>query len=71
MAEYQEDMLKQSTIDEIRSKISDRHTLNVSAYDPSGIESLNTYVSDLRSRGHGMEQTNNNLQPWDFSHCRS
>lgn len=45
MTEYQQDMLKQSTIDEIRSKISDTHTLNVSAYDPSGIESLDTYVS--------------------------
>lgn len=47
MAEYQQDMLKQSTIDEIRSKISDLHTLNVSSYDPSGIESLNTYVPHL------------------------
>ncbi|KAF7170761.1 hypothetical protein CNMCM5623_003301 [Aspergillus felis] len=39
--EYQEDMLKQSTIDDIRRKISDHHTQNVSAYDPKGIESLN------------------------------
>jgi len=37
-------MLKKSTIAEIRSKISDKHTLNVSAYDPSGLESLDTYV---------------------------
>lgn len=44
MAQYEEDMLKQATINEIRSKISDQHTLNVSSYDPSGIESLNTYV---------------------------
>jgi len=42
--EYQKDMLKKSTIAEIRSKISDKHTLNVSAYDPSGLESLDTYV---------------------------
>lgn len=34
MGQYQEDMLKQSTIDAIRGKISDFHTLNVSAYDP-------------------------------------
>ncbi|RHZ67964.1 gamma-glutamyltransferase family protein [Aspergillus thermomutatus] len=39
--EYQENMLKQSTIDEIRRKISDVRTQNVSAYDPQGIESLN------------------------------
>ncbi|GFG01929.1 gamma-glutamyltranspeptidase 1 [Aspergillus udagawae] len=39
--EYEEDMLKQSTIDEIRRKISDVRTQNVSAYDPQGIESLN------------------------------
>jgi gamma-glutamyltranspeptidase/glutathione hydrolase len=36
-------MLKQSTIDEIRRKISDYRTQNVSAYDPEGIESLNEY----------------------------
>ncbi|KAE8389768.1 gamma-glutamyltranspeptidase [Aspergillus alliaceus] len=42
MDEYQEDMLKQSTIDQIRGKISDYHTQNVSVYDPKGIESLNT-----------------------------
>ncbi|EAW11885.1 gamma-glutamyltransferase [Aspergillus clavatus NRRL 1] len=38
---YEENMLKQSTIDEIRRKISDTRTQNVSAYDPLGIESLN------------------------------
>ncbi|KAJ5082222.1 Glutathione hydrolase proenzyme [Penicillium argentinense] len=42
MDEYQRDMLKKSTIADIRSKISDTHTLNVSAYDPSGLESLDT-----------------------------
>lgn len=36
-------MLNQSTIDEIRRKISDYRTHNVSAYDPQGIESLNEY----------------------------
>ncbi|EAW19497.1 gamma-glutamyltransferase [Aspergillus fischeri NRRL 181] len=39
--EYEENMLKQSTIDEIRRKISDYRTQNVSAYNPQGIESLN------------------------------
>lgn len=43
MHEYQQNMLKQSTIDSIRGKISDFHTQNVSAYDPSGLESLETY----------------------------
>lgn len=47
MAEYERDMLKKSTIADIRSKISDTHTLNVSAYDPSGLESLDTYVEFL------------------------
>ncbi|KAJ5247133.1 Glutathione hydrolase proenzyme [Penicillium chermesinum] len=42
MEKYERDMLKQSTVDEIRGKISDQHTLNVSAYDPSGLESLET-----------------------------
>jgi gamma-glutamyltranspeptidase/glutathione hydrolase len=45
MAEYQTEMLSQSTIDEIRSKISDVRTQNVSAYDPTGLESLDTYVA--------------------------
>jgi gamma-glutamyltranspeptidase/glutathione hydrolase len=44
---YQKHMLKESTIAEIRSKISDTHTLNVSAYDPSGLESLETYVPPI------------------------
>ena len=41
---YQQNMLKDSTIAEIRSKICDFHTKNVSAYDPEGIESLETYA---------------------------
>ncbi|KAK1143611.1 hypothetical protein N8T08_006221 [Aspergillus melleus] len=40
--EYQKDMLKQSTIDEIRHKLSDLRTQNVSVYDPQGYESLET-----------------------------
>ncbi|KAK5448026.1 hypothetical protein LTS15_009050 [Exophiala xenobiotica] len=39
---YQAEMLSAQTAADIRSKISDTHTLNVSAYDPSGIESLET-----------------------------
>jgi gamma-glutamyltranspeptidase/glutathione hydrolase len=35
-------MLQANTSAEIRSKISDFHTLNVSAYDPKGLESLDT-----------------------------
>jgi len=35
-------MLKASTAAEIRSKISDFHTQNVSWYDPAGLESLET-----------------------------
>ncbi|CAI7585894.1 unnamed protein product [Penicillium glandicola] len=42
MAEYQKDILEQATIDDIRSKISDVRTQNVSAYDPAGLESLDT-----------------------------
>ncbi|KAI4112950.1 MAG: hypothetical protein LQ345_005975 [Seirophora villosa] len=40
--EYQSDVLSETTADEIRSKISDLRTLNVSAYDPAGLESLDT-----------------------------
>ncbi|KAJ5628147.1 hypothetical protein N7490_010375 [Penicillium lividum] len=42
MTEYESDILKQSTVDEIRGKISDAHTLDVSAYDPAGIENRDT-----------------------------
>ncbi|KGO77704.1 Gamma-glutamyltranspeptidase [Penicillium italicum] len=42
MAEYEKEILKQSTVDDIRSKISDVRTQNVSAYDPAGLESLDT-----------------------------
>ncbi|KAI1334540.1 gamma-glutamyltransferase 1 [Xylariaceae sp. FL0016] len=40
--EYQESMLSEATAAEIRSKISDYHTNNVSWYDPAGLESLET-----------------------------
>ncbi|KAK4897606.1 hypothetical protein LTR27_004752 [Elasticomyces elasticus] len=42
MTEYQVDMLNESTAAAVRAKISPLHTLNVSAYDPSGFESLET-----------------------------
>ncbi|CAI7671683.1 unnamed protein product [Penicillium palitans] len=42
LADYEKGILDQSTIDDIRSKISDVRTQNVSAYDPAGLESLDT-----------------------------
>ncbi|KZF26975.1 gamma-glutamyltransferase [Xylona heveae TC161] len=42
MQEYEDQMLNASTAAEIRDKISDFHTLNVSAYNPLGLESLET-----------------------------
>ncbi|KAJ6109640.1 Gamma-glutamyltranspeptidase [Penicillium sp. IBT 16267x] len=42
LAEYERSLLEQSTVDEIRGKISDTHTLDVSAYDPAGIENRDT-----------------------------
>ncbi|KAK7734429.1 hypothetical protein SLS57_000123 [Botryosphaeria dothidea] len=42
MDEYQKQMLSTNTSSLIRSKISDLHTQDVSAYNPDGIESLET-----------------------------
>lgn len=42
VSEYEKDMLKKQTVDDIRRKISDLRTQNVSAYDPAGFESLDT-----------------------------
>ena len=39
---YQNEMLSENASVEVRAKINDRHTLNVSAYDPTGLEILNT-----------------------------
>lgn len=39
---YQQGMLSDNVAAEVRAKISDLSTLNVSAYDPTGLESLNT-----------------------------
>ncbi|KAI2622365.1 gamma-glutamyltransferase 1 [Hypoxylon sp. NC1633] len=40
--DYQESMLSDATAAEVRTKISDFHTQNVSWYDPAGLESLET-----------------------------
>lgn len=40
IAAYEAGMLVQTFADETRGKISDKHTLNVSDYDPEGFESL-------------------------------
>jgi gamma-glutamyltranspeptidase/glutathione hydrolase len=40
--EYDDSMLNTSVAAEIRRKISDFHTHNVSVYDPSGLASLDT-----------------------------
>lgn len=42
MDTYQDEMLNETTAEDIRSKISDFHTLIVSAYDPNGLVSLQT-----------------------------
>lgn len=39
---YQSDMLSAEVAAEIRSKISDHHTLEVSSYNPNMLESLDT-----------------------------
>jgi gamma-glutamyltranspeptidase/glutathione hydrolase len=43
MDDFEAVMLKQSTAAEIRGKISDHHTKNVSAYDPKGLSSPETH----------------------------
>lgn len=42
---YQEDLVSHATADETRRKILDDRTQNTSAYDPDGLESLETLVS--------------------------
>lgn len=42
MQEYQEYMLRQSTVNSIRCRILDTQTHNVSEYNPDGIESIDT-----------------------------
>ena len=40
--EYQEEMMNETTAERNRGKISDQHTLDIAAYDPDGLESLET-----------------------------
>lgn len=47
IATYEAEMINSTTAAINRGKISDKHTLNVSAYDPSGFESLETYARML------------------------
>ncbi|KAI9664986.1 MAG: hypothetical protein M1821_006434 [Bathelium mastoideum] len=42
MQQYEDEMISAKVAAEVRAKISDAHTLNVSAYDPQGLESLET-----------------------------
>lgn len=39
---YQQEMLSNATIETIRSKISDEHTLPISIYNPDNLESSET-----------------------------
>jgi len=41
--QYQAEMLSETTAEAVRSRIEPYHTLNVSAYDPDGFESLQTH----------------------------
>ncbi|KAM3437974.1 hypothetical protein NHJ13734_004378 [Beauveria thailandica] len=43
MQDYQDFMLRQSTVDSIRRRILDTQTHNVSEYNPDGIESMDTH----------------------------
>lgn len=81
VSEYEQDMLKKQTIDDIRGKISDLRTQNVSAYDPAGFESLDTYdlpLSYFQSPHLTTMQTRNiahchnrSLRPRNLSHHNS
>jgi gamma-glutamyltranspeptidase/glutathione hydrolase len=42
MTAYEANMLSEKMAEEVRAKISDMKTFNVSYYDPSGIQSLET-----------------------------
>jgi hypothetical protein len=64
MGEYQEDILKKVTVDDVRSRISDARTQNVSAYDPDGFESLNTYAPLYSSARLSYSFS----QAWNLSH---
>jgi gamma-glutamyltranspeptidase/glutathione hydrolase len=42
IVEYEAAMLDSATIDRIIAKISDNHTLPIAAYNPDGLESIET-----------------------------
>ena len=48
---YEAGMLNQSYASSTRAKISDKHTLNISDYDPDGFESHEKCVYDSRLGG--------------------
>lgn len=62
-------MIQEATAAEIRSKISDTHTLPVSAYDPNGLESLETSVQRFRVIQDDMLLTI--AQAWYLARCDS
>ena len=45
MDDLEAEMLSDRYTSEVRAKISDSHTLNVSAYDPDGLESSQEFVA--------------------------
>ena len=49
LKDYEFDMLSESTAMQIRSEISDDHTLDVAAYNPEGLEVIPTYVCTVVS----------------------
>lgn len=44
--DYELDILNDTTVEHIRERIFDQRTQDVSAYNPSGLESRDTYVGD-------------------------
>jgi gamma-glutamyltranspeptidase/glutathione hydrolase len=67
MTEYQASMLSNATTSAVRARLNDFHTQNVSAYDPSGFESLETpgtsaiVTSDARGMAVSLTTTINLL----------
>lgn len=65
MDQYQQDMLNETSIRTIRSKILDSRTQDVSVYDPDGLESLDTWVN----RWLNFDDVANSFQARNVSHC--
>jgi gamma-glutamyltranspeptidase/glutathione hydrolase len=65
--QYEADMISETTASDVRAKINPLHTLNTSAYDPSGFESLNDHgtsavvVSDASGMSISLTTTINTL----------